>query len=230
MTRDDTREFIACRLEGAELERAYPCVVGSGDGPEPCERTSTMAVYGLPMCPEHGEEAAAGALEELHQDAEDFFSRFTGRYAPELPNPLVRAAMEGWASAVPEDLRYSDERTGELLLRAFPFREDGVVPETAGEIADPVPDQESPYDAWRHHRHEMHALMRHAHRLGLTFVVEGLECHRETCAAQAAYALALERGDHPEVLERAHRENLEDARKAAELFAEHFAQRPAQST
>ena len=218
MTSKNTREIVRY-LEGEELESAYQCWVGHGKDLEPCKRPSTMAVYGLPMCKEHGEEARNGALEEMHQDAYEFFERFDHPHVPELDNPFVRSALSRWELAIPGGLEYSEEQTDELLLAAFPFREDRVLPETAGEIADPLMGQDPPYDSWRGHRYEMHGLMRHAYRLGLTYVVEYLEQEREVCAAQCAYALALDRGEHPEVLERAHRENVEDARKVAEHFA-----------
>jgi hypothetical protein len=43
-----------------------------------------------------------------------------------------------------------------------------------------------------------------------------LEAEREWAASQCAYAVALERGEHPEVLERARREREESNRKVAE--------------
>ena len=178
-----------------------------------------MKVYGLPFCEVHGEEARDGALEEMHQDADEFFTRFTTSHVPELPNPVLLAAVSRWDLTVPEGLEYSSSGTDELLLAAFPFREDRLIPETAGEIADPIRGQDPPYDAWRYHRYEMHSLMRHAYYSGPHFVVEYLERQRETCASQAAYALALMRGEHPEILERAHQTNVADARKVAEHLA-----------
>ncbi len=213
---NEPREIVR-DLEASE--RGYPCAVGHGDDVEACMRPSTMAVYDLHFCEVHGAECANGALEELHQDAYEFFARFDNPEVRELSNPLVLRAVRNWELTVPEGLEFSDRETDELLLAAFPFREDRVFPETAGEIADPIIGQDPPYDAWLIHRYELCALMRHAHRLGLTFVVERLEQARETCAAQAAYAAALMRGDHPEVLERAREQNREDARKVAEHFA-----------
>jgi predicted RecB family endonuclease len=45
--------------------------------------------------------------------------------------------------------------------------------------------------------------MRFAYERGQTYFVEVMEEARESVAAQAAYTLALMRGEHPEVLERA---------------------------
>ncbi len=61
------------------------------------------------------------------------------------------------------------------------------------------------------------------HRHELMGDEERLEAERENVAAQCSYALALERGDHPEVLEAARRENAADS----ERLAEHFAEKPA---
>ncbi|GEM_PF-6150106 len=130
-------------------EESFPCWVGHGDDIEACRRPSTMKVYGLPFCEVHGEEARDGALEEMHQDADEFFTRFTTSHVPELPNPVLLAAVSRWDLTVPEGLEYSSRGTDELLLAAFPFREDRLIPETAGEIADPIPGQEPPYDALR---------------------------------------------------------------------------------
>ncbi len=60
--------------------------------------------------------------------------------------------------------------------------------------------------------------MRHAYYSGPHFVVEYLEQQRESIAAQCAYAVALSRGEQPEVLEWAHLENVESARKVGELL------------
>ncbi len=218
MRTNESREIVRRTLE--ERERDFPCVVRHEDAGGPCTRTATMEVYGLAFCEEHGEECAAGALEEMHQEAIEFFDRFDNPQVPELSNPLVLRAVRGWELTLLDGERFADGKTDALLLAAFPFREDRVIPETAGEIADPLMGQDPPYDSWRGHRYEMHGLMRHAYRLGLTYVVEYLEQERESIAAQCAYALALERGHHPEVLERARERNHEDAQKVAEHFAQ----------
>jgi hypothetical protein len=108
------------------------------------------------------------------------------------------------------------KKTNDLLLAAFPFREDKVADEVAEGVADPPTHRDPPYDAFLYYRYEMHQLMRHAYRLGATSVVESLEADREWVASQCAYALALSRGEHPEVLERAREEAAESERKVAE--------------
>jgi hypothetical protein len=50
--------------------------------------------------------------------------------------------------------------------------------------------------------------------------VETLEAERQGIAAQCAYAVALTRGEHPEVLERALQENEEAARELEERHAQ----------
>ncbi len=213
----EPREIVR-DLEAAE--RGFPCVVAHEDAGGPCERPAVMAVYGLAFCEVHGAECANGALEEMYQDAAEFFDRFDTSHVPDIPNPLILQAVRNWWLTLREKDRVSEEETDELLLAAFPFREDRMVPETAGEIADPIPGQDPPYDAWRYHRYETHILMRHAYMLGVTNVVEHLERERESICAQGAFARALTRGEHPEVLERARERNREDARKAAEHFAQ----------
>ena len=219
MTSKNTREIVRY-LEGEELENAYPCWVGHGEDVEPCKRPSVLRVYGINLCPEHGEEAKDGALEEMHHDAGGFFERFENPHVRALSNPLVRAGLGRWGLTVPEGLEYSERRAEELLLAAFPFRADKVDPETAGEIADHDPRNEHPVDSWLTDRHNMHAIMREAYERDMTWLVEHLEQERESIAAQCAYALALERGHHPEVLERARERNREDAQKVAEHFAQ----------
>ncbi len=75
---NETREIVRDLTEASE--RGFPCVVAHEDAGGPCGRPATMAVYGLTFCEEHGEECAAGAHEELHQDAQDFFDRFDGEH------------------------------------------------------------------------------------------------------------------------------------------------------
>lgn len=220
MTRNDAREKIVRYLEGEELESAFPCWVGHGEDLEPCKRPSVLRVYGINLCPDHGEEAKDGALEEMHQDAYEFFTRFTTSHVPDLENPLVLAGVSRWELAVPEGLEYSQGQAEELLRRAFPFRADRVDAETACEVADPLPGNGHPVDLWLYDRYGMHGVMRAAYERGMDWLVEKLESERESIAAQAAYALALDRGEHPEVLEQARRENAESKRKAAEHFAQ----------
>jgi hypothetical protein len=149
---NESHEIVRYLEDG---EESFPCWVGHGDDIEACRHPSTMKVYGLPFCEVHGEEARDGALEEMHQDADEFFTRFTTSHVPELPNPVLLAAVSRWDLTVPEGLEYSSSGTDELLLAAFPFREDRLIPETAGEIADPIRGQDPPYDAWRYHRYEI---------------------------------------------------------------------------
>ena len=49
-----------------------------------------------------------------------------------------------------------------------------------------------PYDVFRQARHTIHRAMRLAYEEGEDWMVETLEPHRETVAAQAAFALVLE--------------------------------------
>src|SRR5829696_8692826 len=137
---NEPREIVR-RIQDGDVEWGFPCVVSHreavGDG-GPCERPAAMTVYGLSFCEEHGEEAAAGALEEMHQDAQDFFERFDGPGVVPLGNPLARRALRGWLLTVPEGELVSTERTQAALLGAYPFRADKVCHESAAEIAQPI--------------------------------------------------------------------------------------------
>jgi len=218
MTRNNEPREIVRRIQDGDLEHGFPCVVSHEDAGGECPRPAVMAVYGLSFCEEHGAECANGALEEMHQDADEFFARFDGPSVPELDNPLILRVIRNWDKALRRADHFEERDTEELLLAAFPFREDRVMAETAGEIADPISGHFPPYDGWRHHRHEMHQLMRHAYHLDTTYALEYLERERESISAQCAYALALTRGEHSEILERAHEENVESAHKVAEHF------------
>jgi len=202
---NEPREIVR-RIQDGDVEWGFPCVVSHreavGDG-GPCERPAAMTVYGLAFCEVHGEEAAAGAFEEMHQDAQDFFERFDGTGVAPLGNPLVHRALHDWLLSVPDGELVSVQRDEAALLAAYPFRADKVCSESAAELAEPIPGNEHPYDGWLDERHHIHACMRVAYEHGLPYFVEAMEGMRESVAAQAAYTLALMRGEHPEVLERA---------------------------
>jgi hypothetical protein len=200
---NESREIVRY-LKETDPEWGFPCRVGHDGGLEPCKRPSTVRVYGLSFCPDHGEEAVCGALQEMHQDANDFFERLLTPMVPPLDNPLLCAVAGRWGLAVPEGLEdVSEDRTEAALLRAYPFRADLVSGETVEEIATPVVGTAPPYDGFRDERYSIHACMRVAYAHRMTYLVEAMEPHRESIASQAAYALALLKGDHPEVLERA---------------------------
>ncbi len=128
--------------------------------------------------------------------------------------------MTGPQLTIPEGLEYSNEQTEDLLRRAFPFRAEMVNALTAGGIANPDPRNEHPVDYWLTDRYELHVIMRRAFERGMDWLVEDLEDKRESVAAQCAYTLALDAGDHPEVLEQARRKNAEGGRRLAEKVAQ----------
>ena len=199
MTRNNEPREVVRYLKDGDVEWGAPCVVSAPDAGGECERPAAVAVYGLAFCQEHGEEAACGALEEMHQGAQDFFERFDGPGVAPVQNPLVYRALRDWLYSVPAGELVSTERTQAALLKAYPFRADLACAESAAELAEPIPGNEHPYDGWLDERHDVHACMRVAFERGLTYFVESME----SIAAQAAYTLALMRGEHPEVLERA---------------------------
>src|SRR5215211_729859 len=140
-------------IEDGDLEQGFPCFVGHGGHVDPCERPAAVLVYGLSFCEVHGAEVRDGALEEMHQHATEWFGRF------------------------------DPEGTDDLLVAAFPFRKDKVWAETVAGIIDPPRGEDPPYDWLHYHRYELHQLMRHAYRLGLTFVVERIEEEREAISS-----------------------------------------------
>jgi len=205
MTRKSAPEIMRC-IEDGDLEQGFPCFVGHGGHVDPCERPAAVLVYGLSFCEVHGAEVRDGALEEMHQHATEWFGRFDGSHVPELDNPLVVRAIRNWKMALRDEDRFGPEGTDDLLVAAFPFRKDKVWAETVAGIIDPPRGEDPPYDWLHYHRYELHQLMRHAYRLGLTFVVERIEEEREAISSQLAYEIALERGAVPEVLKAAREE------------------------
>jgi hypothetical protein len=176
----------------------------------PCRAPSTVAVYGIHFCTRHGAEVAQGAREEMYQDAAERLEHATEPYAPNM-NPALREVFlrgrgEMYAIAREED------KEEEALTGAFPFRADRLDREVVSEIADPTPGQPHLVERWRDVRREIHRAMRCAYETDVRYLVESLLTAREEISEQLAYAIALTRMDHPDILERAHEENLEDAR------------------
>ena len=84
-----------------------------------------------------------------------------------------------------------------LLLAAFPLDRDRVSREILAYVEDPIANglgtRESPHDAYMGDRLLLCRHMRLAFEEDAHWLVETLEWERELVAAQAAYALALER-------------------------------------
>jgi hypothetical protein len=134
---------------------------------------------------------------------------------PEFTNEFILRIVRSWRLLLEQDERVTDEETEAALLEAYPFRADRVIMDLVGEMVEDNRGYAPPYDSLRDERHEIHGLMRHAYTSDLLYVVEALEKDRERVASQCAYMLALSRGEHPEVLERARREIAESNRKVA---------------
>ena len=160
-----------------------------------CWRAATMEVYGLAMCPEHGEEAAAGVLEEIANDLEDELGRPDNPYVRPL-SPHLAHALPGAGRSLPAEA-HDHRRADAALLAAFPLRRELADAETLGYVGDPEAAREDPreppYEAFEYDRRLVCRHMRLAFEEGATWLVEVLEKLREETAAQAAYALALER-------------------------------------
>ena len=168
------------------------CFVGFGPGGE-CERPAAMEVYGLHMCRPHGEEAASGALEEVAYDLEQELQRPMNPHVRRLGAHLNFALRRGLESVAAE--AGDHERAEAALLEAFPLDHGRVCLETLGFVRDPdhYLDREFPSDFYLGHRLLLHHHMRLAFEEGADWLVEMLEQERQNVAAQAAYALALER-------------------------------------
>ncbi|MDP9479672.1 MAG: hypothetical protein M3R38_29090 [Actinomycetota bacterium] len=172
------------------------CFVGSRPG-EACNRPAVMEVYGIPMCEAHGEEAASGAIEEIAHDLDQELQR------PMHPNvrrlsPHIERALRLGKLALPGYAEAGDyKRTDALLLAAFPLDRERVDAETVAYVRDPDANgrgiTDPPYDTFMMDRHLVCRHMRLAFEEGADWLVEALEPQRANVAAQAAYALALDR-------------------------------------
>ena len=170
------------------------CFAGRRPG-ESCDGPAVMEVYGLTMCREHGEEAASGALAEIAHDLERELERPMNTEVGGLSPHLERALRHGFRSLPAE--AYDHGREDAALLAAFPLRRELVDAETLNYAADPEAARKDPrlppYDAFMSSRLLVCRHMRLAFEEEADWLVEMLEAERESVAAQAAYALALDR-------------------------------------
>ena len=176
-------------------EGSHVCFVGSKPGVA-CDRPAVMEVYGIPMCEAHGEEAAAGALEEIAYDLEQEIQRPMNPEIRSLSPHLEHAlgfgirALTGYADT--PDYRRADA----ALLAAFPLDRSRVTSETLSYIEDPDggpgAEYEHPLDTFMSARMLLHRHMRLAFEAEADWLVEVLERKREDLATQVAYAVALE--------------------------------------
>jgi hypothetical protein len=182
------------RYHAAQCGEPPTCWVGKGlDGPR-CERPAVMEVYGIAMCEPHGEEAAAGALEEIAHDLEQELPRLMNPYVRAL-SPHLEAALRHGSEVL--DGADVEERSDSRLLAAYPLDRSRTCTETLAYAEDPGLYREpvdTPVDVYLSARILLHRLMRLAFEADATWLVEKLEWERESVAEQAAYALALDRG------------------------------------
>jgi hypothetical protein len=173
------------------------CFVGWHRGGTACERPAVMEVYGLRMCGIHGEEAAAGALEEIAFDIEQKLQRPLNPYVRGL-SPHIEAALRHGFESLPSEAGDADDygRTDAALLEAFPLDRDRTNRDSIEYARDRSARarglHESPFDAYMGARLLLCRHMRLAFEESAHWLVEMLEAEREAVAAQAAYALALE--------------------------------------
>jgi hypothetical protein len=159
------------------------CIVSHEDAGGKCGREAVMEVYGLTFCEVHGEEAKAGALEELYHDALQFMELFDAPHVRTL-NPEVQRIVSAGVTEIPE---WTETETEEALLRAFPLIPERMDNDTQRAEEDLA--YGTSYSTWRETRRVIHMLMRFAYQEGEDWLVEVLEHHREQNSAQAAFAL-----------------------------------------
>lgn len=158
-----------------------------------CGRESVMEVYGLTMCEAHGEEAAAGALEEIQHDLDQELPRQINPYIRDL-SPHLEAALNLGFGVLENVGRV--EASYRTLVEAFPMGSGTVCKSITAYAEDPNANgrgrMDSPFDAYLRDRLTLHRHMRLAFEEGADWLVETLEQERVQVAAQAAYALALD--------------------------------------
>ena len=162
------------------------CYVGSKPGVA-CDRPAVMEVYGIPMCEAHGEEAAAGALEEISYDLEVELQRPMNPHLPNL-SPHFEAALRHGFEALGEEIADTDyERRDETLLRAFPLDRERADAETLAYVEDPDAHghgtHHPPYDTFMGARLLVCRLMRLAFEEDADWLVGALEVERENAAS-----------------------------------------------
>lgn len=173
---------------------APPCFSGSHRDGTSCERPAVMEVYGITMCEVHGEEAAAGALEEIAHDLEEELQRPMHPHVRDL-SPHLEAALCRGFEVLPDEAR-DHERADFRLLEAFPLDRKRACLTSVAYAEDPDANgrmtREPPFEAFMSDRLLLHRHLRLAFEEDAHWLVETLEGEREEVARQAAYALALE--------------------------------------
>ena len=150
-----------------------------------------MEVYGLPVCEIHGGEATAGALEEMAYDLEQELQRPMNPHVRRLSPHLARALRHGGGS-LPSAEAHDHRRAEAALLAAFPLRRELAEADTLAYVE--APDHRlPPYETFMLDRQLSCRFRRLAFEEEAVWLVEMLERERASVAAQAAYALALDR-------------------------------------
>lgn len=197
MTNRNARHFVRDLDQTNEYDRDLPCVVHHPDAGGRCERTATIRMYDiLAFCPEHGEEARIGALQEAYHDAYYFFERFKNPHVPALNN-IVERELAGALSRM-HDEGPSDEDHYQALSRAYPDAPERVREMIRQWERDEEADRgPTPLDLLLDSYYTICKLMRFAHEDGEDWLTEILEYQRQETAARAAFAQTLGRGGRP---------------------------------
>ena len=176
---------VGFRDYAEKVGHAPPCFV------RPCEQAAGMEVYGLQMCEAHGEEAASGALEEMHNDLDNELLRPDNGECVRLSPHFVAALHHGMESLPEPD----SDRDDDLLLAAWPLERERADVTMVEYLEDPDARRggPGPYDSFLSARYLVCRLMRLAFEKEADWLVEVLEKERESAAAQVAYYVALEK-------------------------------------
>jgi hypothetical protein len=202
-------------LEYLECGMSMPCWVGHK--PEyvgRCPRDATMEVYDINLCSVHGAEAAAGAREELTQDAATALEGVGDPLSSKANSALFRANTKA-RLYLTEESDKAAEAADDLLRAAYPdppVRNDFEIPHhhALGAELESRDIGEPWVDLLRASRHHIHALMRQAYQQGEDGIVDHLEDEREGTAVLLSYAIGVRDGLYPEHVEKARRDEREN--------------------
>ncbi len=172
-------------------ERGQLCFVRHEDAGGQCRRPAVMEVHGLGFCETHGEEARLGEARQEQHEVDTFLERFRDRGTGSPVEKALRTALLHRGDKVAPDGEHMD-----ALVRAYPNPPEELVELVRQWQLDDGPGHASASDSLLETLDTMHRLLRIAHQDGETWLVELLEEERESVAAQAAVALALDTRRH----------------------------------
>ena len=173
---------------GTGEERALPCFVHHPDAGGLCGREAVMKIYGLDFCEAHGEEVRIGAVFEQLREVETLFEGFRNPHVTESGSDIestLRTTLDNLHRDAPTGDKYL-----RALLQAYPNPPEDVRERVRRWQLDEGPEGPAVFDILMDTLGTLRRLIRIAYEDGERWLVEVLEEHRESIAAQAAVALA----------------------------------------